>query len=365
MTIIKDTQTNKPAIGRSQIALLEKLSNASGVSGDEGEVRAIILEEIKSHVDETKIDALGNLLVLRKARMDNPLRVMLAAHMDEVGLMIVAGDDGGIFEFERVGSVDIRQLVGKQVLVGKNHIPGVIGARPIHLLEEEDMKKTIPIDNLRIDLGLNSSDKAKPGDRVVFGTRFSQVGPSLFGKALDNRMGVTTLIELVKHAPANIEMLAVFTVQEEIGGRGARVSAYGYNPDLAIVLDTTPANDLPTWDDTENAHYNTVLGKGPAIYIADKGTIYDRRLINFFAEIGISNKIPYQIRQPGGGGTDAGQIHRQRSGIPSVAISVPHRNTHSAISIARLADWKNTLGLVYNGLLKLEPALLKHTDSQY
>lgn len=345
-----------PAIGTSQLKLLEKLCNACAVSGDEGEVRAIVLEEIKDRTDEVKVDALGNVLAVRAGSGRKRLRVMLSAHMDEVGFMLVAEDGEGLYRFETVGSMDVRQLVGKPVWVGKDHIPGVIGARPIHLTTAEDRKRAIPLDTLRIDIG--PGGKAKLGERATFATKFQRSGPSLIAKALDNRFGVAALIELLRNAPPNMDLLAAFTVQEEIGLRGAKVAAYALNPDLGIAVDSTPANDLPTWDGEENAAYNTRLGLGPAIYIADGSTLSDPRLVSHFAAVGDAEKIPYQFRQPGGGGTDAGAIHKERGGIPSLSVSVPHRYAHTAALLARLDDWKNTLALLQAGLSRLAPDLL-------
>ena len=267
---------------------------------------------------------------------------MLTAHMDEVGFMLVADDGEGLFRFETVGGMDVRQLPGKAVVVGREHVPGVIGARPIHLTTAEERKQKISLDALRIDIGPGTT-KVKPGDWATFATRFQRSGPSVLAKALDDRLGVATLIELIKHAPPEIDLLAAFTVQEEIGLRGSRVAAYTFNPDIGIALDSTPANDLPDWEGEENITYNTKLGLGPAIYVADGSTISDPRLVRWLAETGTASKIPYQFRQPGGGGTDAGAIHKTRGGIPSISVSVPHRYTHSAISIARIDDWKNTL----------------------
>ena len=245
------------------LTLLEKLCNACAVSGDEGEVRSIVLEEIKPFADEVKEDALGNLLAVRHAKTPNPLRVMLDAHMDEVGFMLIDSEGEGLFRFEKVGGVDARQLVGKPVQVGKEHVPGIIGARPIHLTTADERSRSMPLDSLRIDVGPSSNGKVKVGDRATFATRFQQVGPSILAKALDDRLGVATLVELVKNPPENIELLASFSVQEEIGLRGARVAAYAFNPELAIAIDSTPAHDLPTWDGSENGAYNAKLGGGP------------------------------------------------------------------------------------------------------
>ena len=177
-------------------------------------------------------------------------------------------------------------------------------------------------------------------------------------KALDNRLGVTSLIELVKNPPANIDLLAAFTVQEEIGVRGAKVAAYNFNPDIAIAVDSTPAYDLPMWDDSENTQYNTRLDAGPAIYIADIGTLSDPRLVRHLAQTGDELGIPYQFRQPGSGGTDAAAMHKVRSGIPALSLSVPGRYLHTAASLVRLSDWQNTFALLYHALLRLERSVL-------
>lgn len=345
-------------ISEKQFKLLEKLCNASGVSGDEGEVRQIILEEVKPYADEVKVDALGNVLVTKKASAggDKPLRVMLDAHMDEVGFMLVADDNEGIYRFELVGGLDVRQLVGKAVLVGKGKTPGVIGARPIHLTTPDERQRKIPLDQLRIDIG--PGGKAKVGERAVFATRFKRVGPSIFAKAIDNRVGCAILVDLLKTAPAHIDLCLSFSVQEEIGLRGAKVAANYFKPDLAIAIDSTPANDLPHFAEEENIYYNTKLGLGPALYTYDAGTLSDPRLVRFLTATGDSEKIPYQFRQPGGGGTDAGAIHRQQAGIPSVSVSVPGRYAHTSTLVMRVDDWKNTVALLQATLKRISPDLL-------
>ena len=357
MTPKKDLKPKTPSIGAAQLRLLERLCLACAVSGDEGEVRKIVLEHVRPHADETRVDALGNVLVIKRGQGDHRLRVMLAAHMDEIGFMLVSDEEDGFFRFDTVGGIDVRQLPGKLVWIGQKHVPGVIGTKPIHLILEDEGNHSITLDSLRIDVG-PGNNKAKVGDRATFATQFTRLGPSIRAKSLDNRLGVATLIELVKQAPPNIDLLAAFTVQEEVGLRGAQVAAYTLNPDLAIVLDSTPANDLPSWDGLENTRYNTRLGAGPAIYLADSHTLSDPRLVRFLIQTAESAGLPYQIRQPGGGGTDAGAIHKQRAGIPSVSVSVPGRYAHTAASIARLTDWKNTLSLVYTALCQITPELL-------
>ena len=345
-----------PSFGNAQIELLEKLCNVIGVSGDEGDVRKVVLEEIKSYADEVKVDALGNVLAIKNGRGKNRMRVMLDAHMDEVGFFIVAEDGEGIYRFDTVGGIDVRHLIGKQVLVGKDYTPGVIGGKPVHLMDNDEANRKVPLDALRIDLGLGG--KAKVGDRAGFATKFRRVGPSIMSKAIDDRIGVATLIELLKHSPPNIDLCAAFAVQEEIGLRGAKVAAQYFKPDMAIAIDSTPANDLPMHDGSENMTFNTRLGFGPAIYIADGSTLHDPRLVRFLSEVGDAEKIPYQFRQPGGGGTDSGAIQRSLAGVPTVSVSVPHRYTHSPISISRVEDWKNTITLLHSALKKATPSLL-------
>lgn len=359
-----------PRIGAAQIKLLERLCNACAVSGDEGEVRTIVLEQVRSLADEVTVDALGNVLVTRLGQASpaagsqagKRLRVMLAAHMDEVGFMLTNDEGDGIFRFDTVGGIDERHPVGKSVWIGPEHVPGVIGAKPIHLSTNDERKRVISLDTLRIDIGPGGPGKVKVGDRATFATQFARIGPSLLAKALDDRLGVATLIELVRHAPENIDLLAAFTVQEEVGLRGARVAAYTLDPDLAIAIDSTPAIDLPPWDDekgTESTYYNTRLDAGPAIYLADSSTLSDPRLARHLVETAETLKIPYQIRQPGGGGTDAGAIHLSRSGIPSISVSVPGRYPHTAAGLARLSDWQNTFKLLHAALERLPVDILQ------
>lgn len=353
-----------PPFGTPQLKLLEKLCNVIAVSGDEGEVRKIVLEEIKDYADDVRVDALGNVLATRRGavrgssngRGAKRVRVMLDAHMDEVGLMIVADDSEGLYRFETVGGIDSRHLLGKQFLVGKDRTPGVIGGKPVHLMESGERTRKVSADALRLDLG--PAGKAKVGDRAGFATLFRRAGPSIMAKSIDNRIGVATVIELLKHAPVNVDLCAAFTVQEEIGLRGAKVAAQYFNPDLAIAIDSTPANDLPDHDGNENISYNTKLGLGPAIYVADGSTLHDPRLVRFLQAVATATGIPHQLRQPGGGGTDSAAIQRVLAGIPAVSVSVPHRYTHSPVSLARVDDWKHTLNLLHAALKKITPGLI-------
>lgn len=350
---------NKRRITRAQIKLLEKLSNAVGVSGNEDEIRQIVINEIKPYADEYKTDMMGNLLAVKHAKTPGAPRVIFAAHMDEVGFMLVQEDGDGLYAFEPVGGIDERQLAAKYVLVGKDHLPGVIGSKPIHLSSPDERKNSTPMQQLRIDISPANAGKVGIGDYATFATRFWQNGGSLFGKALDDRLGVATLIELAKLNPGTLEVLFAFTVQEEVGLRGARVAAYDFEPDMAIVVDSTPAFDLPMLEnEAENTLYNCRLGAGPAIYLADAGTLSDPRLIRYLAKLAEEHHIPYQFRQPGGGGTDAGAIHVNRGGVPSVSVSIPGRYAHSPILHAKLADWENTLSLLRMVIEKADRSIL-------
>ena len=350
---------------RAHLRLLQDLTEAIGVSGAEGPVRAIVRKQVEPHADSVKVDALGNLLVTRRGAGRARLRVMVSAHTDEVGMMVVSVSSEGLLKFEKVGSIDDRQLLGKPVWVGTDRLPGFIGAKPIHLMSDDETEQTVKVESMSIDIGSGSKTaaeaKVKLGDRATFATRFRRMGPSVMAKALDNRLGVATLIELVQNPPDGIELLAAFTVQEEVGLRGARVAAFSLDPQAALVLDCTPANDLPTWDGEENIAYNTRLGSGPAIYAADGRTLAHPGLLEHFIHTAESEGLPYQIRQPGGGATDAGVIHVARAGIPSLSLSTPARYPHSAAGIASLADWRNTVRLAHAALSSLTERTLRRS----
>jgi putative aminopeptidase FrvX len=342
---------------RVPLALLRRLCEAVAVSGEEDAVREIVKRELGAAGYEQETDALGNLLLRRRPRSGRGMRVLLDAHMDEVGFMIVAEDGEGLYQFKTIGGVAARELVGKQIVVGRKKTAGVIGAKPIHLAKEEELKHPVAEDALRVDLG--PGGKVKVGDRGTFAPNFRRVGPSLISKALDNRVGVATLVELAKRAPRRLDLMFAFTVQEEIGTRGAKVAASRFRPEAAIVVDSTPANDLPMQYEGENTFYNSRLGEGPALYVMDRGAISDRRLAEFVEATARKKQIPYQIRQPGGGGTNAGAIQRAIAGVPVVSISVPHRYTHTAASLARVVDWSNTIRLLEEVLQGIEPGILR------
>lgn len=352
-----------PDTSPQQRALLEQLTEAVAVSGQEAAVRAIIRREVEGSAERIEVDALGNLLVQRTGRGRMCPRVLVAAHMDEVGLMIVGADSEGLLRFEVVGGLAVGHLPGKPVWIGRERVPGVIGASPVHLVGHEVETREFAVDDLRIDIGAETKEAAleriRPGTCATFASPFVELGPTIRAKALDDRLGVAALIELVRQPPEGIDLLAVFTVQEEIGARGARAAAYQLDPDVALALDAAPAHDLPTWDGEENTQYNTRLGAGAAIYIADRATISHPRLLDLFVSTAREEGLPYQLRQPGGGGTDAGAMHRVRQGIPSLSLSVPVRYAHTPASIASLDDWRATVRLAWAALSRLDASFCR------
>lgn len=342
--------------------LLERLSNARGVSGDETEVREIIVEAIRENVDEYRVDSLGNLIALKRAsapaRRRGALQVMIAAHMDEVGLIIVHVESDGRLRFDKVGSIDDRVLPSKIYLIGQDKVPGVIGVKPIHKLTAAETEKTIKWEDLALDIGAKSKEEAlgvvKLGDYATFATEFSRFGDGLVrGKALDDRTGCSLLVELVR-GEYSFDLIAAFTVQEEVGTRGARVVAYSQNPDVAIVLESTVCDDSPKEKDTSPT---TRLGSGPALTLADRSMIADKRLVKMVTSTARENNIPLQIKQPLIGSTDAGRVHITREGIPSMVLSVPTRYIHSPAAVLSLRDYESTLQLMQKALPKLQRTL--------
>lgn len=334
--------------------LLKRLTEASGVSGNEKEVRDIIISEIKDYVDTIKVDRIGNVIAYKKGK-PNSQTLMVTAHMDEVGLLIKDIDSSGLLKFMTVGGIDKRILVSKTVAVGENKVLGVIGAKPIHLQKRSEWTNALGIDELYIDIGAKSREDAEKkvsiGDYVSFNSPYVEFGDGLVkAKALDNRVGCSLLIELVKEIN-DISFYCVFTVMEEVGLVGAGPAAYEVEPDISVVLEGTICYDMPKLD----AHLvPTYLGKGPAISLIDRTTVFNRELRSKVVEIAEKNNIPYQYRKTSMGGNDSGKIHTAKSGSLTTTISVPCRYIHSPASVMSLDDYNNTYKLLKSILFEFE-----------
>jgi endoglucanase len=340
--------------------LLKNLTEAVGVSGEEKEIRQLIRNLIADHVEEWHVDALGNLIALKKGTGETNLRVMVDAHMDEVGLIITGYDSDGTLHFDAIGGFDDRSLLGKMVQIGPKKMIGVIGARPIHLTTAVQRSTVVKRDTMRIDIGAKNKDaaagKVHIGERAAFLTEYEELGPTAIGKAFDNRAGCAALIELLRKKPYPFDLIASFSTQEEVGLRGAGVAAYGINPDIALVLECTPAYDLPNKKD---ASPNVALGKGPSIYVMDSGTFQDPRLVSHITRTAAARNIPYQIRQPGGGGTNTSAIQRTRQAIPAATIAIPGRYAHTPAMMINLQDYAHLVQLAEATLRTLTPDLIK------
>lgn len=336
--------------------LLTKLSNLDGASGDEGDVRNFIRENIKNYVNTIEVDSLGNLICFKKGSKNRPV-ILISAHMDEVGFMITGKKQDGTLKFSKVGGIDTRVILAKTLRIGKKKIKGVIGIKPVHLLEREEADKIPKFEELYIDIGAKSDKDIKDieiGDFAYFDTTCEKMSPKILkGKAFDDRIGCSLILDIVKER-FNFPLFAVFTVQEEIGLRGARVIGNRIKPDYAIILEGTAAGDFPTKYETARS---PILGEGPTLTVVDRSMIADRDLLQRIIRIAKKTSIPYQIKQPGIGGTDAGRIQISQRGVKCGVISVPSRYIHSPVSLMSVKDYKNTLRLsvlVLKDLSKME-----------
>lgn len=341
--------------------ILQNLSNEFGPAGRESAVRTRLRKLVEHFADGVEVDALGNLLVHKTGYGSVPrLRVLLAAHMDEVGVMITRVEKNGLLRFHPVGGIEARQLLGKRLIIGDERVPGIIGAKPIHLQSEAEWEKSPDLDGLAIDLGASSdaelSGKVKVGDYGVFATRFSVLSedpgwPTVIGKAFDDRAGCAVLVALLE-GEYPVDLVAAFTVQEEVGLRGARVAAFRSTPDAAIVLEGTVCDDLPQ-DEDEDGPAVTKLGAGPAVTIMDRGHVAHPGILRLLRECAEAEGIAIQYKTPGIGATDAGSIHLTRDGIPAATVAVPCRYIHSPAAILNLQDLADTVQLVGSALQRL------------
>jgi putative aminopeptidase FrvX len=338
-------------------SLLEKLSNAHGVSGYEGGVREIIEKEVKPCVDELRTDNFGNLIAIKKGKSPS---VMIAAHMDEIGLMVKYIDDEGFVRFAKVGGWFDQTLVNQRVVLHtkKGTVTGVIGSKPVHVMKTEDKKKAIEAKDMFIDVGASSRDEAtamgiEPGVTASLDQKLAALaGDRVTGKAFDDRAGGAVLITILqKIAGMKLSsVMAVFTVQEEVGLKGARTSAFGLNPDVGLAIDTCIPGDHPGIKKIDSA---IEVGKGPALTVMDaagRGVITHPRVLEWLRETAKAKGIPYQMDVTESGTTDASAISQTREGIPSGVISVATRYIHTPVEVLSLKDLALTAELAVEAI---------------
>ncbi len=336
--------------------LLEELSNLCGVSGNENEVRAFILNEIKPYADEITVDTIGNVIALKKG--NEKKRIMLDAHMDEVGFIISGITDKGFLKFQCVGGIDPRTILSKRVLIGKNKIIGVIGIKAIHLQKKSERDSAPEIKDMFIDVGAKDKESAEKvinlGDYATFDTKFEYLGKdTVKAKALDDRAGCAVLLDLIKK-PVKYDTYFCFTTQEEVGLRGARIAANRINPDIALVIESTTCSDMTDFKPHEKV---TIMGKGAAISIMDRRTIVDKDFANKLFNFAKDANINVQYKQSIAGGNNAGAIHLSQNGVKTASISIPCRYIHQAASVASVKDLEAIKKLAEQFLIRIDEVL--------
>lgn len=332
---------------------LKELTAIPGVSGDETRVREFILDKIKENCDEIITDSIGNLICKISGTGESAKKVMVAAHMDEVGLIVSKIESDGFLKFKSVGGIDPRVMISKKVRIGEKGVSGVIGAKAIHLQKKAE-RETVPKESdLYLDIGAKDQEDALNyvalGDYCVFDSDYVEFGDGFIkAKALDDRLGCACLISLAQAKERYpFDLYLVFTVQEEVGLRGARVAANRICPDIAIVLEGTTCSDV---HGTEEKDYSTVAGGGAALSIIDRSTYYDKALTRALYDTAKKHGIPVQYKQTATGGNDAGAIHVAAGGVKTAAISVPARYIHSPSSVIQKSDYEAVKRLIHTFL---------------
>ncbi|MCT4619504.1 MAG: M42 family metallopeptidase [Marinisporobacter sp.] len=316
--------------------LLKKLTEEYGPSGNEEKIRDLIQSEIKDYVDEIKIDKMGNLIAMKKG---SGKRIMLASHMDEIGVIITGITDNGFLRFSNIGGVSPYVSIGQRVIFSDGTI-GIVGME--HL---EDIKK-LKLEKMYIDIGVKSKEEVSKriniGDVASFHSSFTTLDDFITAKALDDRIGCFIAIETIKSLKTSPnELYFVFTVQEELGLRGAKTAAFSVDPDLAIAIDVTSTGDTP-----KAKHMVVKLGNGPAVKIKDKSLLSHPTVKNLMIHTAKENQIPYQLEVLEFGGTDSGAIHLTRSGVPSGVLSIPCRYVHTPSEMISKKDVEHAIVLL-------------------
>ena len=321
------------------MVLLKKLCAADGISGDEKDIRDIIISEIDGYAD-VKTDNLGNIIAFKKGRKRAVGKLMISAHMDEVGFIVTDITDDGLIKFDEVGGIDRRVLPGRNVVINRK-VNGVIGVKPVHLCDKDEQTRIPSYSDMYIDIGAESREEAEKyvsvGDSVAFKSVYRENDDGIFSKALDDRVGCRIMIDMIK-SELEYDTFFAFVVQEEVGLHGAKAAAFTVAPDYSIVLESTTAADVP---DVARTKQVCNVGEGAVIGYMDRRTIYDRGLIEKCLELSEKHGIPMQFKRAVAGGNDAGAIHDSRGGVRTIAVSLPCRYLHAQLSYISKKDYNS------------------------
>ena len=328
------------------IETLKTLCGLSGVSSCEDEVRDYIQKRVEPYADSVRTDSLGNLIVFKRGARSTGNKLMLCAHMDEVGLMVKSVGEDGYLKFGCVGGIDRRVLLGKEVAVGDKRVPGVIGLKAIHLTTPEERKKVPRLTDYYIDIGAKSREEAlaqvELGDVCAFASDVLELGGGMLkAKAIDDRVGCAVMVRLIEE-DLPMDCTFVFTAMEEVGCRGAFGAAFSVTPEIALVLEGTSAADVPSLTEDRQVCWP---GKGPVLSWMDGGTIYDRALFERLRALAEENGLAWQMKHYVAGGTDARSIQRTKAGVRVAGISAAVRYLHAPNSVCSMSDAEQMLAL--------------------
>ena len=326
--------------------ILEEICSLPGISGREDIVRDYIISKIEGYCDY-QIDNLGSIIAFKKGKKPAKNKVMIDAHMDEVGMIVTGVDSNGFVKFAYVGGVDTKVIIGRNVRIGKDNIPGVLGIKPIHLVDKADESKIPSSDSLYIDIGAKDKEEALKyvslGEEIHFESEFVEFGNGFIkSKAIDDRAGCAMMIDLIR-SDLEYDCYFSFSVQEEIGLRGANATAYTIAPDYAIVVETTTAADI---NDAKGEDRVCVCGEGAAISFMDRATVYNIDLFNKALQVAKDKNIKAQPKTRVAGGNNAGAIHKSRGGVKVLTVSVPTRYLHSPCCVCKYEDIESSRDIV-------------------
>ncbi len=339
--------------------MLKTLTEFNAVSGNEDSLSKFLLEYITPYVTDIKVDTMGNIIAFKKGKSYHEKINAVCAHIDEVGFIITKIEDNGFLKFEEVGGISDQILLTQKVEIGDNKISGILGVKAVHLQSKDERQNLIKMKNMYIDIGAKDKDEAlkkvKIGDYAAFASRYTEFGnDKIKAKALDDRVGVYTILNLVKNEYES-DIYFCFTVQEETGLRGAKILSHRLNADTCLILEGTNAADV---DGVKMHDRVTSLGDGPALSVMDRASISNIKYNDFIKQIANDNNLKYQLKRTLNGGNDAGSIAYGAKGCMTAVLSLPTRYIHSPISVAQKSDIDDMVKLskkVIENIHKLEP----------